>query len=221
MMNKTKILLFLLFFCSSIINAAEWKDWDLGAEAGLGYGSGGESGKILCPATMLTATKTLDNKFLELGMGYMFGSEIVPNYAGSSLDPSFYDVDEQDLYDDLVATADQDVKVRMSVIPMTVNFYYTIWKGLYVGGGLGLYHIFYKKEPLGDYRANLDSKKGEIVKSPTTTAMGFQQMVGYQVFPMSQKWRWYIGLKSFLTTQGGASGRLLGITLGGKVKYSW
>jgi hypothetical protein len=90
-----------------------------------------------------------------------------------------------------------------------------------VGAGIGLYHVFYKKEPLGDWRVNPDSEPGETVKSPTTTTLGFQQMVGVEVFPMSQKWNWFMGLKTFMTASGGPSGSLLGVTIGSKVRYTW
>ncbi len=214
-------LLLVICFYSSSLNAVEWKDWELGGELGLGVGSGSKSGKILCPAIMGTATRTLDNKFLELGIGYMFGSQITVNYAEDDIDEAYYTEEEEDLKEELKDEAGRDVKIRMSVIPMTVNFSYTIYESFYVGAGVGLYHVFYKREPLGDYRANIDSEKGEIVKSPSTTAMGFQQIVGMEIFPMSEKWSWFVGIKSFLTTAGGKCGGLRGITFGGKVKYTW
>ncbi|MFH1415227.1 MAG: hypothetical protein ABIH89_03980 [Elusimicrobiota bacterium] len=208
---------FLIGNCQS----AEWKDWELGGELGLAYGKGGKSGKIMGPGLMVTGVKTIGQKTMEIGMGYFYGSEITINYPKSDIDPDFFDDEEMDLYDDLLAGAEQDVKIRISVIPMTVNFLYKVYSSFYVGGGLGLYHVFYKEEPLGDYRANVDSAKGEIVKSPSTTAIGFQGLVGVQVFPMSEKWNWFIGLKPFVTTAGGTSGSLMGITFGGKVRYNW
>ncbi|MFC2091828.1 hypothetical protein ACFLTD_03560 [Elusimicrobiota bacterium] len=220
---KKKIIL-IAFLVSALLtkaNSARWEDWNLGSELGLGLGSGGKGGRILCPALMLTATRTIENKWLELSLGYMYGSEITTNYSADDIDPETYAEDEQELYEDLASGIDQDVKIRLSVIPMTVNFYYTIFKSFYVGGGVGLYNIFYKREPLGDHRANIDSEIGEIVKSPSTTAMGFQQVVGVQIFPMSDRWEWFVNLKSFITTEGGASGRLFGVTFGGKVKYIW
>ncbi len=220
---KRIIILFVcaVFLCVGSMFSAKWEDWELGGEMGLGYGVGSKSGRILCPALMGTATRTIENKFMELGLGYMFGSKIVQNYSAGDIDPAYYTEEEMDVYNDLVAGAGQDVKVRMSVIPMTVNFYYRIFTSFYVGGGLGLYHVFYKIEPLGDYRVNIDSQSGEIVKSPTTTAIGFQQMAGMEIFPLSKKWSWFIGLKIFFTTAGGPSGALTGMTFGGKIKYSW
>lgn len=223
-MNKIKVILFFIVcFYSGSLNAAAWEDWELGGELGIGTGSGSNSGRILCPLVRITGTRTMGIKFVELGIGYMYGSQIVINYPAEDVDEANFEADEEDDYIELVADAGQDVKVRMSIIPMTVNFYYTIFKHFYVGGGVGMYHVFYKKEPLGNYRVNpeIDSEKGKIVKSPSTTALGFQQLVGVEIFPMSKKWNWFIGLKSFFTTAGGPSGGLMGITFGGKVRYTW
>ena len=74
---------------------------------------------------------------------------------------------------------------------------------------------------LESYEDIIDSEVGEIVKSPSTTAIGFQQMIGVEIFPMSEKWDWFISLKTFFTTEGGAAGRFYGLTLGGKVIYRW
>lgn len=213
----------IFFLCAGYSNAAAWADWELGSEMGLGVGAGSKSGKILCPVVRITGTRVIDIRFVELGVAYMYGSEIVINYPAVDVDEAFFDVDEMDKYDELINEAGMDVKVRMSVIPMTVNFYYTVFEHFYVGGGLGLYHVFYKKEPLGNYRVNpeYDLEKGAIVKSPSTTALGFQQMIGWEIFPMSKKWNWFIGFKSFFTTAGGPSGGLSGITFGGKVRYTW
>ncbi|MFC2061877.1 hypothetical protein ACFLUV_05125 [Elusimicrobiota bacterium] len=206
------IILVLMYFCVSNMFATNWKDWEIGGELGLGVGSGSKSGRLLCPTPMVTFTRVLDRRFLELGMGYMYGAAIEKNYTEEETE--YY---EQEIIDD----AGQDIEVRMSVIPMTVNFFYTIYENFYVGAGVGFYHIFYKEVPLGEYRVNTDSVPGEIVKSPATTALGFQQMVGLEIFPMSEKWNWFAGVKSFLTTSGSRTGGLIGITVGMKVRYTW
>lgn len=221
----TQTLVSLLFIVSVMLPicgfSATWEDWELGGDLGLGVASGSESGRILSPVLSLTATRYLDNKFMELGIGYMFGSQVVNNYASADIDPDYYTEDETDLYNELKNNAEQDVAVKMSIIPMTVNFNYIIRESFFVGAGVGLYHIFYKKEPQGNYRADIDSPAGEIVKSPSTTALGFQQIVGMEIFPMSKNWSWFVGLKSFMTTSGGPSGSIMGINLGGKVRYTW
>jgi acetoin utilization deacetylase AcuC-like enzyme len=172
--------------------SARWEDWELGGDLGLGVASGSNSGRILSPVLNLTATRYLDNKFMELAIGYMFGNQIVNNYSSADVDPDYYTEDEQALYNELKDNAEKEVKVKMSVIPMTVNFNYIIRESFFVGAGVGLYHIFYKREPLGNYRANMDSVAGEIVKSPSTTALGFQQIVGMEIFPMSKNWSWFV-----------------------------
>jgi len=220
--KKTLLSLFFIALCNITGLAGKWQDWELGGQLGLGLASASKSGGILCPAIMLTGTRALEGKFMELGMGYYFGSKIEQNYALSDIDEANYATPEQIAeYNRLVNEAGQDVKVRMSVIPMTVDFYYIIYNSFYVGGGAGLYHIFFKREPTGDYRVDIDSQPGEIVKSPSTTAIGFQQIVGVEIFPMSETWDWFISLKTFFTTEGGAAGRLFGLTLGGKVIYRW
>jgi len=215
MAAKRVVLSIIFLVINSLCFSATWEDWDLGGELGLGVGSGSQSGKVLSPALRVTGTRQIGNKFLELGLGYMFGSEMTVNYTAGELERT-------DVYDsDVVADAGQEVKVRMSVIPMTVNFYYPFYQSFYIGAGIGLYHIFYKREPTGDWRVTPDSERGEIVKSPATTALGFQQMVCMRIFPMSPRWHWFVGIKSFVTTSGGAAGSLMGITLGGKLKYTW
>lgn len=213
------ILLFIYPICS--LDASKWEDWELGGELGFAVGSGSKSGRLLSPGAKATLTKLIEKKFMELAIGYMYGSEITENYSKELIDEANFEDNEIDEFNQLISEAEQDVKIRLSVIPMTVNFYYTVFESFYAGGGIGLYHIFYKKEPLGDYRANIDSAPGEIVKSPATTALGFQQMVGIQIFPMSKKWSWFVGAKSFITTSGGPAGSIFGITFGGKVRYSW
>jgi hypothetical protein len=189
-----------------------WEDWELGGELGLAVAQGGKSGRILSPGLMGTATRIIDDKFLELGLGFMFGSDTEINYNTEDVEFS-----DQAVKDD----AGKEVKVKMSVIPMTINFHYTFYRNFYVGAGAGLYHVFYKKEPLGKWRVNPDSEPGEPVKWPTTTALGFQQIVGVEVFPLSENWNWFMGIKTFMTTSAGHAGGLLGITIGGKVRYTW
>ncbi|MFW6134078.1 MAG: hypothetical protein ACOC5R_00715 [Elusimicrobiota bacterium] len=216
MKNKVWInVLIFLFIIVGLSKSAQWEDWELGGEMGLGVGSGSKSGKILCPSLTITGTRTIDEKFLELGLGYLFGSDTEINYTTEELERT-------DVYDPNVRRdVEKEVKIRLSVIPMTFNFHYTIYESFYIGAGIGLYHVFYKKEPLGDWRAEPDSEPGEVVKYPATTVLGFQQMVGMEIFPMSENWNWFVGIKSFVTTSAVETGGLMGISLGGKVRYTW
>lgn len=204
-------LLVVILTGTNIVHAASWEDWELGGELGLGVGEGSKSGGILSPALMFTGVRELEDKSLELGLGYIFGTSEEENYTKEDLS---YPEDE------VLADAGKDVAVKINVVPMTVNFMYTIYEQFYIGGGVGLYHVFYKKEPLGNHRATADSEPGETFSRPVTTAMGFQQKMGMEVFPMDPNWNWFVGLKSFVTTDTPA-GSLLGVTLGGKVRYSW
>ena len=222
LIKKTIFSVLLISLCHAAGISAKWQDWELGGQLGLGLAAASKSGRLMCPALTITGTKAMEGKFMELGLGYYFGSKIEENYSLADIDEANYATPEEIAeYNRLVSEAGQDVKVRMSVIPMTVDFYYVIYNSFYVGGGAGLYHIFFKREPTGDYRANIDSEPGAIVKSPSTTAIGFQQIVGVEIFPMSETWDWFISLKTFFTTEGGAAGRLFGLTLGGKVIYRW
>ncbi len=209
-----KLLTFLLIIGITgikIVNATAWEDWELGGELGLGVGEGSERGGILSPALMITGTRQIENRSLELGLGYMFGTSQEVNYTEDDL--SYPDART-------LADAGKDVDVKINVIPMTVNFMYTIYDLFYLGAGIGLYHVFYRKEPLGAHKASPDAEPGETVSRPATTAIGFQQKMGMEVFPMSPNWNWFVGIQSFLTTDTPA-GSLLGISFGGKVRYSW
>lgn len=211
---KFKILFVLIMYYVSVLNAAKWEEWELGGELGLGVGSAVNSGRILSPAIMVTGTRIVEDRFLELGLGYMFGSDTEINYTEK--DAEYYDDDPT-----VKAGAEKEVTVRLSVIPMTINFHYHIYESFYIGAGIGLYHVFYSREPLGDWRVNPSSEKGEKVRSRPTTALGFQQMIGMEIFPLSEKWKWFVGIKSFITTSAGVAGSLLGLTIGGKLRYIW
>jgi opacity protein-like surface antigen len=209
-MKKTFVVL-LVFLVSAAANAA-WEDWDLGGELGLGIGAGSEKGKIMSPALTVTGTREEGNKRIELGLGFMYGTDQIENFT------------KADLGDDRNSAEyrpGETVDAKLTVMPFTVNILYTIYENFYVGGGVGLYNVFYKEIPGGDYRVNPDSKVGAEVKSPASTALGFQQLAGVEIFPMSPNWSWFVGIKSFLTTSSPQVASILGITIGGKVKYSW
>ncbi|MBN2406858.1 MAG: hypothetical protein JXJ19_04095 [Elusimicrobia bacterium] len=212
-MKKTVLFLSIMLLpYLADLEAARWKDWELGGDLGLGYAAGSKSGKILCPAVKATVTKVLDTRMIEIGVGYLYGSETEKNYTVK--DAEYYD-------QEIIDAAESDVKVRLSVIPMTVNFFYNIYTHFYVGGGVGFYHVFYKREPLGEYGVAPDSEPGVIEKAPATTALGFQQMAGVEIFPMSDNWSWFAGFQSFFTTSATRTGGMMGLTLGGRVRYSW
>ncbi|GEM_PF-2610566 len=208
------IFIFLGFFYSAGVYASQWEDWELGGELGLGVGAGNRSGRILSPSLMVTGTRVSDDFMIELGLGYLFGSREEENYRLSGEYEKDY---EPEIWDQ----QENDVRVRMSVVPMTINFHYVFYENFYVGAGVGLYHLFYSKEPLGHYRAEPDSEPGETVTKPASTALGFQQMVGMEIFPVSPNWNWFVGMKSFVTTPAGPAGTLFGATIGGKVRYTW
>ncbi|MEA3506527.1 MAG: hypothetical protein U9R36_03445, partial [Elusimicrobiota bacterium] len=118
---------------------------------------------------------------------------------------------------------DEIVEAKLTVVPFTVNFIYTLYENFYVGGGVGLYNVFYKEVPLGDYRVNpgqAEEEKGAEVKSPSSTSLGLQQVVGVEIFPMSENWSWFAGIKSFWIASA-PTGSVLGVTIGGKARYSW
>ncbi|MGM0442040.1 MAG: hypothetical protein ACQEQC_06450 [Elusimicrobiota bacterium] len=199
----------------NIARAASWEDWELGGELGLAVGDAAQSGRLLSPALMITGIREVDSKSLELGLGYMFGSLEEVNYTEEEIEGDIQSY-SQDVLDD----AGKNISVKLNVVPMTVNFIYTIYDAFYIGGGIGMYHVFYSKEPLGNHRATPGSEPGETISHPVTTAFGFQQKMGMEVFPMNPNWDWFVGLKSFMTTDTPA-GSLLGVTLGGKVRYIW
>jgi hypothetical protein len=153
-MKKTFVVL-LVFLVSAAANAA-WEDWDLGGELGLGIGAGSEKGKIMSPALTVTGTREEGNKRIELGLGFMYGTDQIENFT------------KADLGDDRNSA---EYRPGETVL-------YTIYENFYVGGGVGLYNVFYKEIPGGDYRVNPDSKVGAEVKSPASTALGFQQLAG-------------------------------------------
>ncbi len=210
-MNK-KLTVFLVFMAAATAAGAGWEDWELGGELGFGLGAGSEKGKIMSPALTATATREYGPRMLELGVGVMFGTDQVINFTederGEYRTPSEY-------------RSGETVDSKLTIMPFTVNFIYRIYENFYVGGGIGLYNVFYKEVPFGDYRVNPDSKKGAEVKSPSSSVLGFQQLAGVEIFPLSENWNWFVGIKSFLTTFAPQVGSIIGITIGGKVKYSW
>ncbi len=207
-----KILtLLMIILMSAGITRAAWEDWELGGEFGLGLGRGSKRGCILSPAVKVTGTRKIGDMYIELGLGYMFGSDTEINYT---IDAKYHP-------DDVKNDAGKEITVKLNVIPMTINFIYTIYENFYIGAGLGLYHVFYREVPDGNRRVNPNSERGETVSSPVTTAFGFQQMVGMEIFPLRENWKWFIGMKSFVTTDTGKAGRLVGITVGSRIRYIW
>ncbi len=209
----------VILFFSLPLSASAWENWEPGGELGLALGAGSDEGRILSPGVALTLTKVDINPVMELGLAYYFGSEIGENYTEE--DAYGYDLGDQTA-PGVIADAGEEVRRRLSVVPFTLNFIYTIYDDFYIGGGVGLYNVWFRKEPLGDWRAypDPDVEKGEIYSHSPTTTFGFQQVAGMEIFPMSDNWSWFIGIRSFLTS-GTAAGRILGITVGGKVRYSW
>ena len=219
-MNKRVLFLFFAFiFTPLLLSASSWDNWELGGELGLALGSGGDEGRILSPGIAATITKTDISPIMEFGLAYYFGSEISSNY--SSEDVADYNLGSE-REPEIVADADNEIRRRTSVVPLTFNFIYTVHDNFYIGGGIGLYNVWYRKEPLGDWRPypDPDIEKGEMYSHSPTTTLGFQQMVGVEIFPVSENWNWFVGARSFMTSQT-AAGRILGITIGAKVRYSW
>ncbi|MEA3506629.1 MAG: hypothetical protein U9R36_03955, partial [Elusimicrobiota bacterium] len=64
---KKLITVFLLVLAAAAARAADWQDWELGGELGLGIGAGSKKGRIMNPALTVTGTRQYDNMFLELG----------------------------------------------------------------------------------------------------------------------------------------------------------
>lgn len=213
-MNILKLLLpvFLVIVLPPELRGS-WEEWELGGELGLAVGAGTEGGRLLSPGVMVTATKDLEDRRMELGVGFMYGFSEEENYSGLV----HYDYQDSP---GIIADEGKDIRTRLMLVPLTVNFLFDFREDFYVGGGVGLYNVFITDEPLGPWRVDPDSNPGETVRRPSTTAFGAQQMVGVEIFPMSPNWNWFVGMKSFVVFRT-RLGTIFGSTIGGKVRYTW
>ncbi len=211
------IFILALLLVPGFLCASAWEVWELGGEFGLVVGAGGKEGRILSPGIAATITKTDVNPMMEFGLAYYFGSELAENYKESDVED--YGLGQNKI-PEVIADAGKEIRRRLSVVPVTLNFIYTVYDNFYIGGGVGLYNVWYRIEPTDDHRVNPDGKPGDWYSHTPTTNFGFQQIVGMEIFPVSENWKWFVGARSFLTS-GSAAGRILGITIGGKVRYTW
>ncbi|NLB35163.1 MAG: hypothetical protein GX817_05030 [Elusimicrobia bacterium] len=211
---KKLLLAFFLLFSAYLPLSAFWEEWELGGELGLSIGAGMKSGRVLSPALMFTGTRQMDERKLELGVGMMFGSKDGTNYNLSDVEFEWQDVPS------VLTDADKKIREKIFIIPTTANLIYDFYESFYIGAGLGLYHVFYTEEPAGPWRVNPSGEPGAKVKSRASTSFGLQQMVGMEIFPLSDNWSWFVGLKSFFIF-GHRIGNILGVNIGGKVRYTW